>query len=84
MTPLETGASGPVAFTQEFRIERKLHEDASVIEHEITLDVAGVVPPEQLARFERTPAREHRPPDPEQTGLRFALKGAQPGRGRAP
>jgi 23S rRNA pseudouridine2604 synthase len=80
MTPLETGASGLVAFTQEFRIERKLHEDASVIEHEIMVDVAGAVSPEQLARFERTPARVSiGRQTPEQTGLRFALKGAQPG-----
>ena len=30
MTPLETGASGLVVFTQEWRIERKLQEDAGI------------------------------------------------------
>jgi len=80
MTPLETGASGLVAYTQEFRIERKLHEDAGILEHEVMVDVAGPVAPEVLARLERSPARVSigRQSD-EQTGLRFALKGAQPG-----
>lgn len=80
MTPLETGASGLVAYTQEFRIERKLQEDAGILEHEVMVDVAGQVSPETLARLERSPARVSigRQSD-EQTGLRFALKGAQPG-----
>jgi 23S rRNA pseudouridine2604 synthase len=50
MTPLETGASGLVAYTQEFRIERKLQEDAGILEHEVMVDVAGPVGPEVLAR----------------------------------
>ena len=80
MTPLETGASGLVVYTQEWRIERKLQEDAGVLEHEVMVDVAGKVSPEQLVRFERSPARVSigRQAD-EQTGLRFALKGARPG-----
>ena len=80
MTPLETGASGLVAYTQEFRIERKLQEDAGILEHEVMVDVAGPVSPEVLARLERSPARVSigRQSD-EQTGLRFALKGARPG-----
>ena len=80
MTPLETGASGLVAYTQEFRIERKLQEDAGILEHEVMVDVAGTVSPEVLARFERSPARVSigRQAD-DQTGLRFALKGARPG-----
>ena len=82
MTPLETGASGLVAYTQEFRIERKLQEDAGILEHEVMVDVAGPVGPEVLARFERTPARVsigRQAEDGTQTGLRFALKGARPG-----
>ena len=82
MTPLETGASGLVAYTQEFRIERKLQEDAGILEHEVMVDVAGTVAPEVLARFERTPARVsigRQAEDGQQTGLRFALKGARPG-----
>jgi 23S rRNA pseudouridine2604 synthase len=80
MTPLETGASGLVVFTQEWRIERKLQEDAGVMEHEVMVDVAGPVGPETLARFERSPARVSIGQQAEgHTGLRFALKGARPG-----
>lgn len=80
MTPLETGASGLVAFTQEWRIERKLQEDAGVIEHEVMVDVAGAVDPDVLARLERSPARVSiGRQSADQTGLRFALKGARPG-----
>jgi 23S rRNA pseudouridine2604 synthase len=80
MTPLETGASGLVVYTQEWRIERKLQEDAGVLEQEVMVDVAGAVSPEQLARFERSPARVSIGRQaPDQTGLRFAIKGPQPG-----
>ncbi|RZL94636.1 MAG: RNA-binding protein [Variovorax sp.] len=80
MTPLETGASGLVVFTQEWRIERKLQEDAGILENEIMVDVAGPVGPEVLARLERSPARVSIGQQAEgHTGLRFALKGARPG-----
>jgi 23S rRNA pseudouridine2604 synthase len=80
MTPLETGASGLVVFTQEWRVERKLQEDAGVMEHEVMVDVAGPVGPEALARLERSPARVSIGQQAEgHTGLRFALKGARPG-----
>ncbi|MEB0110359.1 RNA pseudouridine synthase [Variovorax sp. RTB1] len=80
MTPLETGASGLIVFTQEFRIERKLQEDAGVMEHEVIVDVEGPVGPEILDRLERTPARVSVGQQGEgHTGLRFALKGARPG-----
>ncbi len=80
MTPLETGASGLIVFTQEFRIERKLQEDAGVMEHEVMVDVAGPVGPETLDRLERSPARVSIGQQSEgHTGLRFAIKGAQPG-----
>ncbi|KWT83516.1 MULTISPECIES: RNA pseudouridine synthase [unclassified Variovorax] len=80
MTPLETGASGLVVFTQEWRIERKLHEDAGLLEHEVIADVAGPVGPEQLARLNQAPARVSVSQQAEgHTGLRFAVKGLQPG-----
>jgi 23S rRNA pseudouridine2604 synthase len=80
LTPLETGASGLVVFTQEWRIERKLQEDAGILENEIMVDVAGPVGPEILMRFERSPARVSIGQQGEgHTGLRFALKGARPG-----
>jgi 23S rRNA pseudouridine2604 synthase len=80
MTPLETGASGLVVYTQEWRIERKLHEDAALLEHELIVDVAGPVGPEALARLDRAPARVSVSQQNEgHTGLRFAVKGLQPG-----
>ncbi len=80
MTPLETAASGLVVFTQEWRIERKLQEDAGLMEHELIVDVAGPVGPEQLARLNQAPARVSVSQQAEgHTGLRFAVKGLQPG-----
>jgi 23S rRNA pseudouridine2604 synthase len=80
MTPLETGASGLVVFTQEWRIERKLQEDAGVMESEIMVDIAGPVGPDVLSRLDRPPARVSIGQQAEgHTGLRFAVKGARPG-----
>jgi 23S rRNA pseudouridine2604 synthase len=80
MTPLETGASGLVVFTQEWRIERKLQEDAGILENEVMVDVAGPVGPDVLARLERSPARVSIGQQAEgHTGLRFAIKGPRPG-----
>ncbi|SEB00333.1 RNA pseudouridine synthase [Variovorax sp. YR216] len=80
MTPLETGASGLIVFTQEWRIERRLHEDAAIIEHEIMVDVEGAVGPESLVHFDRSPARVSVGQRGEgHTGLRFAIKGPHPG-----
>ncbi|SCK41374.1 23S rRNA pseudouridine2604 synthase [Variovorax sp. HW608] len=80
MTALETGASGLVVFTQEWRVERRLHEDAAILEHEFMVDVEGAVGPETLLRFDRTPARVSVSQRGEgHTGLRFAIKGPQPG-----
>ncbi|MEJ7688639.1 MAG: RNA pseudouridine synthase [Variovorax sp.] len=80
MTPLETGASGLVVFTQEFRVERKLHEDAGTMENEVMVDVAGPVGPGVIDRLERAPARVSIGQQAEgHTGLRFAITGARPG-----
>jgi 23S rRNA pseudouridine2604 synthase len=80
MTALETGASGLLVFTQEFRVERKLQEDAGLLEHEMMVDVAGPVGPETLARLARSVARVSIGQQAEgHTGLRFAVKGARPG-----
>lgn len=80
MTPLETGASGLLVFSQEWRIERRLLEDAALLEHEIMVDVAGPVGPETLERLARSNARVSVGQRGEgHTGLRFALKGPRPG-----
>lgn len=87
-TPLATLASGLVVFTQDWRVARKLSEDASVMEHEVIVEVTGALAPEGLQRLNRI---EHGftfdgvllPPAKvswqNETRLRFALKGERPG-----
>lgn len=70
--------SGLVVFTQVFAIERKLTEDAGVMEHELAVDVAGPVTPEALQGMR--PARVSIGSQRDgHTVLRFAIKGPQPG-----
>jgi len=87
--PLEPGASGLVVFTQDWRVLRKLTEDAALMEHELLVEVKGEVSPEQLYRLNTPPAGE-RDTQPAvkvsinstsdtATRLRFAFKGAHPG-----
>ena len=51
--PLEVAASGLVVFTQDWRVARKLSEDASVMEHEVIVDVTGTIAPGGLQRLNR-------------------------------
>ena len=87
-TPLATPASGLVVLTQDWRVTRKLSEDASVMEHEVIVDVSGTLVPGGLQRLNRV---DHGftfngvllPPAKvswqNETRLRFALKGERPG-----
>jgi 23S rRNA pseudouridine2604 synthase len=78
-----------LVFTQDWRVLRKLTEDANLMEQEMIVDVAGLVPPESLQRLnqglrvdgETLPAVKVSPNSTSGTAskLRFALKGAQPG-----
>ena len=87
--PLESGASGLVVFTQDWRIERKLHEDATLIEQEFTVEVAGEVGPDTLDHLNHGLQAQGRPlpavkvsissTQDGTTRLRFAVKGAHPG-----
>ena len=87
--PLEYEASGLVAFTQDFRVQRKLMEDMAFIEQELIVDVRGEVLPEGLRPIERAMRDERlRLPDfkisvgsanPERSKLRLAVKGSQLG-----
>ena len=87
--PLETGASGLLVFTQDWRTQRKLHEDMAVIEHELMADVQGEVSDEALQRIARALKDERAalPPTkfsvssatPQRSTLRLAVKGAHPG-----
>lgn len=88
VTPLATPASGLVVLTQDWRVARKLREDARVMEHEVVVDVAGDIKPGGLERLNRV---DHGftfkgallPPAKvswqSETRLRFALKGEVPG-----
>ncbi len=83
--PLERNASGMVIFTQDWRAARKLSEDAATLEQEYIVEVAGELPPEglKLLRHGLTYNGRALPPAKvswqNETRLRFALKGAQPG-----
>lgn len=86
---LEKAASGLVVFTQDWRIARKLEEDAHTMEQELLVEVAGQVPPEALQRLnqglaqdgERLPAVKVsvNSTSPDSSRLRFAVKGAHRG-----
>ena len=83
--PLETDAGGLVVFTQDWRVARKLTEDAATLEHEVIVEVAGELAADGLKRLNRgIPYRGHTPPAikvswQSENRLRVALKGAQPG-----
>ena len=51
--PLEPSASGLVVFTQDWRVARKLTEDAATLEHEVIVEVAGELVPNGLKRLNR-------------------------------
>ena len=86
---LETGASGLVVFTQDWRTTRKLSEDLGSMEHEMIVDVTGEVQPEALQKIARALNDERNPlpqvkfsvnsSSPELSKLRFAIKGSHPG-----
>lgn len=89
VTPLESGATGLLVFTQDWRIARKLTEDASRVEHEVIVDVTGAVTEAALRQLNRAPVVHGRAMLPAKvsisrqveglTGLRFAVKGCLPG-----
>ncbi len=88
MAPLAPRASGLVVFTQDWRVGRKLQEDAQLMEHEVTVEVSGVMRPGGLERLNRVdhgltfngqllgPAKVSWQSE---NRLRFALKGERPG-----
>ena len=87
--PLELAATGLVVFTQDWRVLRKLTEDAAVMEHELVVEVAGEVSPDVLQRLNAGLTTDGHPLPPvkvsinstgdDSTRLRFAVKGAHPG-----
>lgn len=90
VTPLESGASGLLIFSQDLRVQRKLWDDANFVENETIVDVKGEVSEETLQALNRPFMRRDRwvlhakvalsKSNETATGLRFAVKGAEPGR----
>jgi 23S rRNA pseudouridine2604 synthase len=89
VTPLEPGASGLLVFTQDLSVQRKLWDDALWVENELIVDVKGEVGENTLRLLNRPLLRNDRPvltakvalskQTEATTGLRFAVKGGQPG-----
>jgi 23S rRNA pseudouridine2604 synthase len=83
--PLEASASGLVVYTQDWRVQRKLTEDAATLEHEVIVEVAGELVPDGLKRMNRGMAYRGRTPLAikvswqSENRLRVALKGARTG-----
>ena len=84
-TGLETDASGLVVFTQDWRVARKLVDDADSIEHEVIVEVAGELIPHGLKRLNHGLIFNGKPIPPckvswqNETKLRFAIKAARLG-----
>ena len=88
LTPLATAASGLVVFSGDWRVARKLREDARLLEHEVVVEVSGEIRPGGLERLNRidhgfTYRGALLPPAKvswqSEKRLRFALKGEMPG-----
>lgn len=88
VTNLSIASSGLVVFSDDWRVLRKLREDAAQMEHEVIVDVSGTLKPGGIERLNRI---DHGftfngvllPPAKvswqNETRLRFALKGERPG-----
>jgi len=85
VAPLEANASGLLVFTQDWRVARKLLDDAATVEQEVIVEVAGEMAPDGLKRLNHKPGFNGRTLSPAKVSwqnenrLRFALKGPQPG-----
>jgi 23S rRNA pseudouridine2604 synthase len=83
--PLQMHASGLAVFTQDYRVTRKLTDDAATTEQEYIVEVAGELVPDGLKLLNHGLSFNGKPLPPvkvswqNETHLRFALKGAQPG-----
>ncbi len=80
-TPLERRASGLLVFTQDYRVSRKLADDADTLEQEYLVDVTGELIPDGLKllnhglKFNGKPLPPAKVSWQNETRLRFALKG---------
>lgn len=77
---LDTEASGLVVLTQDWRVARKLVDDAATVEHEFIAEVTGTLMPNGLALLNHGLKWNGKPLPPikvswqNETRLRFALK----------
>lgn len=84
LLPLPAHASGLSVYSQDFRVVRKLTEDAALIEQELIAEVQGAIAPGGLERLGHGLVREGRALPParvswqSETRLRFAVKGIAP------
>jgi 23S rRNA pseudouridine2604 synthase len=80
-TPLETGASGLVVLSQDWRVLRKLVEDSNRIEQEYVAEVTGAIAEGGLARLnaERKGSNPVKASWQSEARLRLAGKGIVPG-----
>jgi 23S rRNA pseudouridine2604 synthase len=83
--PLEPDASGLLVFTQDWRVVRKLVDDAATVEQEYIVEVEGELGTHGLKRlnhglsFNGRALPQAKVSWQNETRLRFAVKGAQPG-----
>jgi 23S rRNA pseudouridine2604 synthase len=83
--PIQSAASGLVVFTQDWRVLRKLMEDAAKNEHEYIVEVSGTLSSAELASLNHGLHFNGRALPPikvswqNETRLRFAVKNPQPG-----
>jgi 23S rRNA pseudouridine2604 synthase len=82
--PLEPGATGLLAFSNDWRVVRRLVDDASKNEQEYIVDVDSDVEPEQLEQLNRPmtfnnwPLPATKVSKQSETRLRFAMKPVRP------
>ncbi len=83
--PLQPHASGLAVFTQDYRVTRKLTDEAATIEQEYIVQVAGELIADGLKLLNHGLSYNGKPLPPvkvswqNETHLRFALKGVKPG-----
>lgn len=80
---LQAGATGLQVWTQDYRVERKLTEDASRLEQEYVIEVSGEIAADGLERLNQRVNYAVLPACKvswqNETRLRFAVKNPQPG-----
>lgn len=83
--PLEMNASGLSVFTQDYRVTRKLTDDAATMEQEYVVEVVGELSADGLKLLNHGLSFNGKPLPPikvswqNETRLRFALRGVKPG-----